>query len=121
MDTGPPTSYLLLAEGTPVFTSAGTRIGEVRRVLGDEEEDVFHGLILETADGERFVDADHAGDLYERAVSLALSDEEARHLPEPTAGPAVMSVDPDDTVDRSPAEQVGDAIRRAWDRVSGKY
>jgi hypothetical protein len=54
-------------------------------------------------------------------VVLALSDEEARHLPDPGPAPAVMEVDPDDTAERSPAQEVGQVVRRAWDRISGNY
>jgi hypothetical protein len=118
---GDPISYMVLAEGTPVLTRDETRIGEVKRVLADFEEDVFDGLIIDTRQGERFVDAPHVRELYERAVLLDLSAEEAAHLPEPTASPAVMHVDPDDTAQPSAARRTGDALRRAWDRISGKY
>lgn len=121
MAHGEPISYLLLAEGTPVMSADGARIGEVARVLADADRDIFDGVILTTGSGERFVDADHVGDLYERAMFLTLSAEEASHLPDPSANPAVMGVDPDDTVERSAGEQLGDAIRKAWDRVSGNY
>ncbi len=121
MDRGAPISYVLLAEKTPVFTADETELGTVRRVLADFDRDLFEGLILETPDGDRFVDAPRVADLYERAVVLALSDEEARHLPEPGPAPAVMEVDPDDTAERSPAQEVGQVVRRAWDRISGNY
>jgi hypothetical protein len=121
MDHGPPTSYLLLTDGTPVLTATQTRLGTVKRVLADLEEDIFDGLIVETDAGERFVDASRVAEIYERAVELSLSDEEAAHLPEPTAGPAAMAADPDDTAVRSPAEEVGRAVRRVWDRISGNY
>ena len=121
MDYGAPISYMVLAEGTPVLTSDGERVGEVERVLAEPDVDVFDGVIIATPQGARFVDADHAGDLYERAMVLSLSAQEARHLPDPTGNPAVVDVDPEDTVERSPGEQLGDALRRAWNLVSGKY
>ena len=121
MERGDPISYMVLAEGTAVFARDETPVGEVKRVLADVEEDVFDGLILDTDDGERFVDAARVRDLYERAVILDVSAEEAARLPEPTARPAALGVHPDDTVERSPARRAGDAMRRVWDRISGKY
>ena len=104
---------MVLAEGTPVLAAGGERVGEVKRVLAEPDVDVFDGVIVATPAGDRFVDADRAGDLYERAMVLPLTVEEARGLPEPPENPAVVSVDPEDTVQRSP-------VRRAWDRLSGK-
>jgi hypothetical protein len=121
VDRGEPISYVVLSEGTPVLTSDGTEIGSVKRVLADVEHDIFDGLIVDTPHGERFADAPRVGDLHERAVELGLTDEEAAHLPEPTPAPAAMDVDPDDTAARSPAQEVGRTIRRAWDRISGNY
>lgn len=121
MDRGAPISYVLLAERTPVLTSEETELGTVKRVLADFDRDIFDGLIVDTPDGDRFVDAPRVADFYERAVVLALSDEEAAHLPEPGPAPAVMEVDPDDTAERSPAQEVGLLVRRAWDRISGNY
>ena len=121
MDRGRPISYLALAEGTPVFTADEAQVGDVARVLALAEKDIFEGLILNTPNGDRFVDADHVGDLYERAVMLTVTAEEAEHLPEPRASPAALGVHPEDTVERSPGERVGDAIRRTWDRISGNY
>ncbi len=118
MDRGDPISYLVLAEGTPVLSSDGVEIGKVQRVLADEGSDVFDGLILDTPDGERFVDAIHAGELFERAVVLDLTGEQTGHLPEPTPSPAVVDVDLADTEDDS---DLRGTLRRAWDRISGNY
>ena len=41
MDLGNPSSYLVLAGGTPVVTSDGHEIGRVEHVLADAGEDVF--------------------------------------------------------------------------------
>jgi hypothetical protein len=121
VDYGQRIAYTALDEGTPVVTRDGLRIGTVKRVLADFDDDIFDGLVLETADGDRFVDADHIADLYERGVVLSVSDEEARHLPEPEPAPAVVEVEPEDTVKRTAAEQIGREIREVWNRISGRY
>ncbi|HLM51601.1 MAG TPA: PRC-barrel domain-containing protein [Solirubrobacteraceae bacterium] len=121
MDLGDPISYLVLAEGTPVLTSDGERLGEVRRVLAEVEEDIFDGLIVRTGDGDRFVDADQVGRLYERGVALPFSREEAAHLPDPAGNPPALAVDPDDTASEPAGRKIGDAARKVWDRISGNY
>jgi hypothetical protein len=121
MDRGQRIAYTALEEGTPVLTRDGQEVGSVKRVLADFEDDIFDGLVLETRGGDRFVDAERVADVYERAVVLTLSDEEARHLPPATPGPPVLEVDPEDTVKRSTAERLGQEIRQVWDRISGRY
>ena len=56
-DRGDPIAYTVLAEGTPVVTSDGEQFGTVKRVLADEGTDIFDGIVVDTANGERFVDA----------------------------------------------------------------
>ena len=50
---GRPISYEVLAPGTPVFDSGGTLIGQVEKVLADEAEDIFDGIVISTKDGTR--------------------------------------------------------------------
>ena len=120
-DRGDPIAYLVLAEGTPVYTREGTQIGSVRRVLAVPEDDVFDGLILETGDGDRFVDAPQVGELYANLVILDMSADDARRLPEPSPSPAAVDLDPDDVTGDTTGDKVRDAARRAWDRISGNY
>jgi hypothetical protein len=120
-DPGAPISYLALAEGTPALSADGERIGEVKRVLALPEDDIFDGLILDTADGDRFVDAEHVSDLYERAAVLDLRADDAGHLPEPTENPAAMEATPDDVAEDAPGYELRRALRGAWDRISGNY
>jgi hypothetical protein len=96
MDTGDPISYLVLEPGTPVYAADETQIGTVHEVLADAGEDVFDGIVVDTAGGRRFADADQCDRLYERAAILKLSADEARSLPEHTPGPAVIAVGADD-------------------------
>jgi hypothetical protein len=117
-DLGPPTSYLALAEGTPVLTSDGVDIGRVRHVLADADGDIFDGLVVDVRHGgDRFVDAPEVAELYERGVVLALDAAAAERLPEPSANPAVVDAEPDDTAESGLQRK----LRRAWDRISGNY
>ncbi len=98
---GSPIAYLVLKSGTAVYTSGRERIGTVERVLFVPEEDVFDGIVIQTADGPRFIDADRVDSIYERCVLTSLSLGESKTLPPPEHAPAVYGVDPADGVGRS--------------------
>lgn len=119
-DLGDPTSYLELADGTPVFSSDGDDIGEVEHVLADEDADIFDGLVIDTRigpGGHRFADATQVEGLYTDGVVLALTAAECEALPEPSENPGVMDADPDDTA----PDDLGDKLKRAWNLISGNY
>jgi len=83
---GPAISYKLLARGTPVLASAGERMGTVDRVLENEREHIFDGIVMRTDAGERFVDAPEVARITETAVLLSLSAAEAADLPDHEPG-----------------------------------
>jgi PRC-barrel domain len=116
---GPPISYLLLQEGTDVISADGERVGTVQHVLGDEDKDIFDGLVIDTRPGPgglRFVDAPQVAELREDAAVLTVAAADVPALPEPSPGPAVMeSHGVEDS--ESPLEH---KLRRAWEIVSGK-
>ena len=117
-DLGERGSYMTLEAGTSVFTSDGWRIGAVEHVLADADQDIFDGVVLDTSvlpGGHRFVDAPEVADIHERGVVLAIASEAAESLPEPSENPAAMATGPEDTV----PDDLGDKLRRAWDRISG--
>ena len=117
---GDPTSYLELADGVPVFSSAGERIGVVEHVLADADADIFDGLVIDSRSGpggHRFADASQVEALYERGAVLALDTAGCERLPEPSDSPAVLAADPDDTV----PDDLGDKLKRAWNVISGNY
>jgi len=120
-DRGAPISYMVLEEGTPVFTRDGQRVGEVRRVLADTSVDIFDGLIITTPEGERFADAPLTAELYERAVVLDLDAADVHCLPDPSPSAPVLRVTPDDIAGPGPGDELRDRLRRAWDLISGKY
>ncbi len=119
MDLGAPSSYMALAAGADVVSSDGERIGEVEHVLADAEVDIFDGIVIDSSSapgGHRFVDASQVAEIYERGVVLTIAASAADALPEPSANPAVMSAGPDAVE----PDDLGDKLRRAWDRITGQ-
>src|SRR3954452_11267380 len=98
-DLGAPSSYLALADGVPVYSSDGAKLGEVEHLLAEPEEDIFDGFVIDTSvlpGGHRFVDAPEVEEIYERGVVIKIDAEAAGSLPEPSANPGVLEVDADD-------------------------
>jgi hypothetical protein len=85
-DDGTPIAYTAAHPGLPVRTSAGREIGRLERVLADSREDIFHGIVVRSAQGRRFVARDHVERITTAAVVCRLTDAEADRLPEPTPG-----------------------------------
>jgi hypothetical protein len=83
MDDGHAISYKALRRGTPVRASDGTEVGKVRRVLDNTRENIFDGLVVETRQGMRFVDAPEVARIAERAVTLTITAEEVAALSPP--------------------------------------
>lgn len=83
MTEGHPIAYTALQPGTPVQTREGHPFAIVTSVLVDEKVSVFDGIVIETSDGARFVDADQVGTIFTTHVSTTLSAEEAASLPAP--------------------------------------
>ena len=118
-DLGAPASYLTLQPGVPVYSSDGEELGKAEHVLADLDVDVFDGIVLDQSilpGGRRFADASQVDEIYERGVVLAIDAAAAQSLPEPAANPATVEVGADDMV----KEDLGDKLKRAWDRISGK-
>ena len=88
-----PIAYTALQPGTPVHTSDGRPFGTVRAVLVDERVSVFDGIVVETEEGTRFVDADHVGSIFTTYVRTTLSPEQAANLPLPE-GSTVVDIKP---------------------------
>ncbi|HWS31531.1 MAG TPA: PRC-barrel domain-containing protein [Actinoplanes sp.] len=100
-DLGNPVSYLVLADGTAVYDRSGASVGTVDHVLADDQTNLFHGLLIKTADGPRFAGGDQVDGLFERGVIVA---EPADRLTVPSAdGPA----------DATESRATG--LKRAWD------
>jgi hypothetical protein len=120
MDLGAPTSYLVVEKGTPVYGADGTEVGRVEHVLAAPEEDIFDGVVVDTAPGPggwRFADAEQIAGLYERGVTLRVG---ADDLHEPSENPAALEVDPA-AEEEGPGRALEEKLKRAWDYISGNY
>jgi hypothetical protein len=109
---GSPIAYLVLQPGTAVYASGREQIGTVERVLFVPEEDVFDGIVIETADGPRFVDASDVDGIFERCVITSLTPDQARALRPPEDAPLVYGVDP--------SQGTGTSLRDRFGRWFGK-
>jgi PRC-barrel domain protein len=117
-DLGQPSAYPALKPGLPVYSSDGERLGKIERILADLDANIFDGIVFDTSalpGGHRFVDAPEVEMIYDRGVVLKITAAEVSELPPPTANPGSLSVKPGDLAGGKPS-----ALRRAWDRISGK-
>jgi hypothetical protein len=74
--------YKALPRGVPVHTADGAQLGTVHRVLDNEREHIFDGIIVATKDGRRFVDAPEVARITATRVTLTIDAEAASALPE---------------------------------------
>src|SRR4051794_15017070 len=104
---GYPIAYTALQPGTAVQTNDGHHFATVRAVLVDEKVSVFDGIVVETAEGTRFVDADQIGSIYTTYVHTTLSAQQAANLPLP---------DGSSLVEVKPGRSIGDRLGRIFGR-----
>ncbi len=83
MDEGLPIAYTVLEKGVPVVSSAGEEVGTVDHVVAAPEQDIFHGVVIATPRGPRFVEADLVASIHEGGVDLKLDACGVEGLPEP--------------------------------------
>ena len=102
-----PIAYTALQPGTPVQTSDGSPFATVQAVLVDEKVSVFDGIVVETAEGTRFVDAPQIHSIHTTYVRTTLSAEQAANLPQPE-GSTLVEV--------KPARSMTDRLRHMFGR-----
>ena len=95
VDEGLPIAYEVLEEGVLVYAADGEQVGTVEHVVAAPELDIFHGIVIKTGVGPRFVAADQVASLHERGVDLSIDASEIRSLPHPHgAAPAWRDREP---------------------------
>ena len=73
--------YQALPRGVPVHASDGTQVGKVHRVLDNAREHIFDGIVIDTDQGRRFVDAPEVARITLSRVTLTIDAAEAAELP----------------------------------------
>ena len=64
--SGDPVSWLMVERGWTVVNADGEKVGKVDEVLGDEQIDIFHGLLV---GGEEIL-AERVAEIHEGEVRL---------------------------------------------------
>ena len=80
-DLDEPVGYLALPKGTPVVASDGMCVGKVHKVQHHVRERIFDGLVIQTDDGKRFVDAPEVAAITRRQVDLEIDSRAVAELP----------------------------------------
>ena len=81
-DDDPQIGYQALPRGVPVHASDGALVGKVHRVLDNEREHIFDGIVIATDKGRRFVDAPEVARITRSRVTLNIDGAAAAGLPE---------------------------------------
>ena len=98
MDEGQPIAYGVLEKGVPAFASDGTQVGTVDHVVAAVEQDIFHGVVISTPSGKRFVAAEDVAALHEHGVDLKLEVAAVQQLAPPAGGAPSFAEDPGDVM-----------------------
>lgn len=51
-----PVAWIAMPHGAAVVAADGSEIGTAESVLGDENEDIFHGIVVKQRDGGKLVE-----------------------------------------------------------------
>ena len=83
--------YQVLPRGTPVEASDGERVGTFHKALHHGRENLFDGMVIQTEEGKRFVDAPEVARITNKRVTLTIDSAAARELPEPVGALGQLS------------------------------
>jgi hypothetical protein len=86
VDEGLPIAYPVLDKDVPCYAAGGEQVGTVDHVVSAPEEDIFHGIVMNTKAGQRFVAAEHVAALHERGVDLRIGTGKCSELEAPHGG-----------------------------------
>lgn len=84
MSAEPQVAWIAVEAGAVVHSADGTQIGTMREIAGDEEHDIFDGLVVATPGSEtpRYIPAERVKGIWPMRIETDLSAAEAAQLPE---------------------------------------
>jgi uncharacterized protein YrrD len=90
-------AWNVIEPGWVVHDVAGEEIGHVHQVTGDHSADIFDGLVIGhgTLHRDKYVPAEHVGEIVEGAVTLSLSRQQIEALDDFTAPPPEEQILPE--------------------------
>jgi hypothetical protein len=90
-DDGYAISYKVLEKGTVVRSADGVELGSVVSVEEAKREQMFDGLVIETKDGRKFIDAPEISRIAERGVTTTFKAADAgRFMSEPRRAAPIL-------------------------------
>ena len=80
----PQVAWIAIEEGALVVGADGSEIGTVKEVAGDEDHDIFDGLVVRHSrlQGARYVASERVKGIWPDRIETDLSPQEAESLPE---------------------------------------
>ncbi|MEV4421054.1 hypothetical protein AB0L40_13880 [Patulibacter sp. NPDC049589] len=117
-DDGDVISFKALRRGTVVRSAEGVEIGTVRHADEIAREHLFDGIVIDTPDGKRFLDAPEVARIHERAVIATFSAAEAEEHLQPVGSKLAAIAGNTTTARRLKrfAGRTSDRAKSAWDR-----
>jgi hypothetical protein len=113
-DDGHAISFKVLRRGTPVLSADGVELGKVRRVQEAKRENIFDGIVIDTHNGLRFLDAPEVARIAELAVTATFDAAEADDRLADVSSRLAGRLRNSKTARR--AKRLGGRARDAWDR-----
>ncbi len=79
---GRPLSWRAVLENTPVYSSGGDRVGAIHEVLGSDQQDIFHGIVVRHGliNSDVMIPADQVRQITDCRIDVSLGTEEIRAL-----------------------------------------
>lgn len=79
-----PVAWIMIEPGWKVIASDGSEIGRIHEVAGDENVDIFDGLVVTNSilGANKYVPSEDVGAIYDGEVHLELTKEQVERLGE---------------------------------------
>jgi hypothetical protein len=80
----PQVAWIAIEAGAVVHAADGSEIGTMKEVAGDEEHDIFDGLVVNTPGSEtpRYIAAERVKGIWPKRIETDMGPDEAADLPE---------------------------------------
>lgn len=90
-DDGYAISYKVLKRGTVVRSADHVELGTVRSVEEAKREQLFDGIVIDTGQGRKFIDAPEVARIAERGVTCTFEAKDAdRYMHEPRSSAPII-------------------------------